>query len=55
MIERVRKVLEKHKILIETPKYGTNQPWEPQKCTGCPWIGWDHVDHLAAAIAKAIK
>lgn len=55
MIEKIRKVLETHKIAPVSAPYATDSSWVPPKCAGCPWIGWDHVDHLAAMIEKAIK
>lgn len=46
-VEMIRKVLETH----GSP---ADQHDLVQKCSGCPWIGWDHRQHVAEAVLATV-
>jgi len=48
VVEMIRKVLETHGSR-------TNKADLVQKCSGCPWIGWDHQKHVAKAVLATLS
>jgi len=44
----IRKVLQTHGSR-------TNKADLVQKCSGCPWIGWDHQKHIAEAVLATLS
>lgn len=40
--------------VLETHQFGRKAAHGVETCTGCPWTGWHHVEHLTAAISDAV-
>lgn len=48
LTEMIRKVLNTHQIR-------SNKIDSLDKCTGCPWIGWHHDQHVAETILVTLS
>lgn len=51
----VLKALRTHRIDPDSGELHQDRPGLTQKCSGCPWIGWDHDEHVAEVVAKLVS